>query len=261
MAQAEVQELHTNHKHLIPTLNPLHLVPTLNPYTYSHTLKPHTYSPTLTPYTYSNTLKPLHLIPTLTPTHTHTHTHAHTPTLTHSHTQTPTPPHTQGQAMIELIIALVAILTIVSGLLLIVSVGTAHTKAMMEARRKAGAKAMLNIPPIESPDFILDWKEGNDGKKMTADDASTKDIPQPFNDNIVNHAAGNSAEWSVFSDINRNQISKLHNSSTPSAYFGLVKGHKHTSIPLLPVMQKLIFNSDRIDIDADVWLTHTKGIY
>jgi hypothetical protein len=163
--------------------------------------------------------------------------------------------------MIEFIVALVAILTIMSGLLLIVSVGTQHTQAMMEARREAGAKAMSDITPIESPDYILDWNEGNDGKKLTADDNSTQGSVQSLNDNIISHAAGNSSEWTVFSSMNSNKISQLQNSPTPAASFGLVRGQEHISIPLLPVMQKLIFNADEIEIDADVWLTHTRGIY
>ncbi len=186
------------------------------------------------------------------------HTKKHI-TLTHlAHTLSP---RKQGQAMIELTVALVAILTIMSGLLLIVSVGTAHTEAMMEARREAGANAMMDIAPIESPDFIFDWQAGNDGKKLTADDTSMQDNTQPFNDNIVNRAVGNNDEWPLFSGMNNNPINQLRNNSTPATLFGLVKGEEHISIPLLPVIQKLIFNSDNLEIDSEVWLTHTKGIY
>lgn len=163
--------------------------------------------------------------------------------------------------MVELIVALVGILTIMSALLLVVSVGTAHTENMMEARREAGRQAMSNLTPLESPKYIGDWSVGNDGKKLTADDRSTRGSTAPFKDNIVSKTAGNSSEWGVFASINSNAVDQLRASMNTAASFGLVKGEEQTSIPLLPVMQKLIFNSSSIDIESEVWLTHTRGIY
>ncbi len=163
--------------------------------------------------------------------------------------------------MIELVVALVAILTILSGLLLIVSVGTAEITTMMEARREAGANAMSATAPITSPNFIKDWDPNHDSKKMTADDTPILGNAQPFDDNIVNHLADNNNEWTLFSEIKNNKINQLKNNPIPVASFGLVKGEEHISIPLLPVIQKLIFNSDKLEIDTEVWLTHTKGIY
>ena len=171
------------------------------------------------------------------------------------------PSSRRGQAMVELMVSLVAILALTGGLLLIVSFGTARTRAMMEARKEAGVLSMLDLTPIDMPEFIQDWDAGADGKDLTADDEARRGSHTPFNDFIVEQAAADADAWGVLSSVNRNGLPPMRDHPTPITAFGMVKGDAHDSVRLLSVVQHLFYAGDSIDIDTEVWLTHTRGIY
>ncbi len=176
--------------------------------------------------------------------------------------QPDTPGLKGGQAIIELTIALVAILVLMTAMLLIVHVGTARTQAMMDARHEAGINAMLNSQQITSPNYIRDWNEGPDGKKLTVDDVPIMDIAQPFNNDVVAHAAADNAGWIQLNNTTNQSLVRLKNAANPSALFGLVKGEQRTSIDLRAfIPNNLLFDSDDMEIDETVWMTYTKGIY
>jgi hypothetical protein len=163
--------------------------------------------------------------------------------------------------MIELIVAMVAILALTGGLLLIVSFGSARTRAMTEARREAGLQSMMDVPSVSAPDFIQDWDAGADGKDLTADDDAQMGNSGPFNDFIVNEAAADGDAWAVLDAASRRQLPDLDGHPDPAIAFGMVKGEEHDSVPVLSVVQHLFHAGDSIDIDAKVWLTHTRGMY
>jgi len=171
-----------------------------------------------------------------------------------------------GQAVVEFLVGLVAVLVLFAALLQMASLNKAHTDTMVEARRQAGELAMLQLGPgleiMSDPDYILNWQEGPDGKRHTRDDRFSSASPAAFNAVIVDLAAPNAEGWTIIDSVPDNRLTGLHNDPDPVAGFGLVRGHHSVSdVPLLPAVQSLLYRAESIDVESEVWLTWTKGIY
>lgn len=163
--------------------------------------------------------------------------------------------------MIELAVALVVILAITAGLLQIASLGRAHTEVMVTARQEAGSLAMGPLPAFDSAEFILDWTPGPDGKRLTKDDVPRNGVTMPFNDVIVDHAAANEDQWEVLNDASRTEVQELRGHPDPASVFGLVKGYESEKLPLLSAVQHLLYRAKYVEVEAEVWMTHTGNIY
>jgi len=166
-----------------------------------------------------------------------------------------------GQAMIELIVGLVAILALLAGLLQVASLTKTHTDTMVEARREAGELAMLDLELMMDPDYIRDWREGPDTKRYTRDDISTSADSVIFDDTIVEKASADSDGWEILREVPDNRLSRLHDNLDPVSCFGLVRGYDKKSVDLISAVQSLLYRADTIDVECEVWMTWTKGIY
>ena len=166
-----------------------------------------------------------------------------------------------GQAMIELVIALVAMVTLVAGLLLIADLGMAQTRTMVEARREAGRLALQYLPVVSQPEYILDWNEGLDGKPLTHDDEPLKDSHIPFNNLIVDMSAADEDQWPVLDSATNSLLPGLRNHWDPVSVFGLVRGYESETVPLMSAVQSLFYRADEIEIESEVWMGYTRGIY
>ena len=91
-----------------------------------------------------------------------------------------------GQAMIEFIAGLVAVLVLFAGLLQVVSLTQARTEALVSARREAGARSMSASAARLSPDYIRHILEGPDAKRYSADDMKTPANPARLRSTIIN---------------------------------------------------------------------------
>jgi len=166
--------------------------------------------------------------------------------------------------MVEVIVGLVAILAIMSGLLQIAGLTRAHTAVLVEARREAGQAALLGLgsgPPLSAPHYIMDWQEGLDGKRLTRDDTFTMASSVPFDDGIVERAAPDPQGWELLHSVPEDALPRLHNHANPVSLFGLVRGHAEACVPLLPAVQHLLYAADTIEVESEVWMTWTRGIY
>jgi hypothetical protein len=47
----------------------------------------------------------------------------------------------------------------------------------------------------------------------------------------------------------------------PHLLFGLVEGRADDTVELWPVVRRLLYQADSVDIEGRVWLVWTKGIY
>jgi hypothetical protein len=166
-----------------------------------------------------------------------------------------------GQAMVEVLVGLVALLVLIAGLLQVASLCSAQTKTMVEARHQAGELAMLDAEPISVPNYIQDWQEGPDGKRYTKDDVFTTAAAATLQDTIVSKASPDSFGWTIIDGVPKNRLSRIHKSGMPQTELGFVKGSDSTNVDLLPIIQKLVYKADSIKVDSEVWMTWTKGIY
>ncbi len=161
-----------------------------------------------------------------------------------------------GQAMAEMVVSMVALMVVLVGLLYIARLGVAHTEAMHEARSIAGEHAMQQAPPLADPSFIRDWNVGPDGARYSRDDTMTEGSPSEFRTRI-----GNTAETSQLeSFLPGNPVSEVAAHPSPQHLFGMVRGDAFRYVDTPPAVRNLIYNADTIDLRAEVWMIHTKGI-
>jgi hypothetical protein len=170
-----------------------------------------------------------------------------------------------GQAMVEFLVGLVALLALTVGLLQFVSLNTRHAEALEKARLDAGVTAMLDLSDdgqiLSNPDCILDWREGPDGERHTRDDRADPANPLPFTERIAGKAAGSPAEWSILGSVPDTRLPDLRDNPDPVSAFGLVRGHRTATVPLLPGVQDLLYRAKSVDVEGEAWMTWTKGIY
>jgi hypothetical protein len=169
-----------------------------------------------------------------------------------------------GQAMIEVLVGIVALIVLIAGLLQVASLSSGQTGTMVTARKKAGDNAMNGGEVASVPDYIKDWQVSSDKKHYTADDTFSPADANQFEGTIIEHAAIDSSGWTIYIDSippDHNMFTTIHKSGTPQYDLGLVEGHDSTNVYLLPVIQDLVYGADSITIDSKVWMTWTTGIY
>jgi len=163
----------------------------------------------------------------------------------------------EGQAIVELVVALVVILVLAAGIIQISWLGVRHSRAMGEARRIAGHKAMLDVPSYESPRFISTCTMGADAIAFSRDDSALNGDPTDLTDGIVKYA--HPKPLNVIAPDN--PVSVLSESAMPQAMFGLIHGENKDSVDLLPVVRRLIYTADSVEVQGSAWMTWTKGLY
>ncbi len=168
---------------------------------------------------------------------------------------------TQGQAMIEVIIGLVAVLVLVSGLLQVATLTKNHTDAMVEARREAGQRAVDLFGGSDSAEYIRDWETGADTKRYTRDDEFTGGSQGAFVGTIVDKAGRAQGDWDIIARTPHQGMTELRSGAQPSETFGLVRGRATRDVQLLPAVRSLLYRADSIDVESEVWMTWCTGIY
>jgi len=167
--------------------------------------------------------------------------------------------------MVELMVGLVAVLALLAGLLQVAGLTRAHTDTMVEARREAGFRAMLDPGRAANvgttPDYIRDWRAGPDERRHTRDDRHTAGDPSAFQRVIAARAAPDPAGWQILDGIEGNRVSALYHSAVPAGVFGLVEGYDTQSVPVLPAVRALLYRADTVQVESRVWMTRTGGIY
>jgi hypothetical protein len=168
-----------------------------------------------------------------------------------------------GQAAIELIVGLVAMLVLFAGLLQVSSLIKTHTDTMVQARTQAGEQAMLESPLLPVPRYIRDWVPGQDGQRHTPDDRWTPANADAFADTLVEQAVAEDMDWGLWQerDAKPNPVADMRSTVNQSAHFGLLRGHASSVTNLLPAIRHLVYNADTVEVSTEVWMTWTSGIY
>ncbi len=171
-----------------------------------------------------------------------------------------------GQALVELMVGLVVVMILVAGLLQMSSMTSAHTDVMIEAREEAALLAMLDLGPdmdvLSDADYIRDWHEGGDGRRLSRDDFSDTGDAAAFQGLVVDQTVAD-AGWDILNAAPNNRISRLRGDPMVVSSFGLVKGRATESarLDMLPAFRHLIYQADSIDVEATAWMTLCKGLY
>jgi hypothetical protein len=166
-----------------------------------------------------------------------------------------------GQAMIEFVIGLVGLLILLTMVFQGVVLTKEHTDAMTEARAEAGANAISALSGINSPDYVSEVDSGSDWKKYTEDDIKITASSFSLQNDIVERSVVNSSDWDIIGASPRSSFNYIKNVVSPVDAYGLVSGASRKSVTLSEAFKNLIWNKDSIDIDVEVWMTHTDDIY
>jgi hypothetical protein len=166
-----------------------------------------------------------------------------------------------GQAMIEFVIALVAIMAVCAGMLQLGSLTKTQTDVLFEARRDAARNMFSPALPAGDPEYIRFWENGPDGKPLTADDTTTRASGSEFASKVVGRAVADPSHWPVIEEAPDDAFLSLQGNAMPAREFGLIGARKSRSVDLLPAVQHLLYAADSLDVEAKVWMTWTRGMY
>lgn len=168
-------------------------------------------------------------------------------------------PRSSGQALLELVIALVAVMVLVAALLQIGQITGAHWLGLQEARSRADALALSDIylqaPP--NPDFLRDWSPGPDGTAHSRDDQPLQGSDQSFVSEIVQPVRP--ADLSRY--LGGNRFSSLDTPGLVIREFDLLRGDATPrTVPLLPATRRLLYDAESLSIGADCWMIWSRHI-
>lgn len=163
-----------------------------------------------------------------------------------------------GQALLELVVGLVAILVLFAVIVQLGRLQRAHTETLMEARAEAGERALHEeyMSTLPGPEYIRDWAPGNDEQAYSRDDTPQLGTAATLATNILSIAQPQQlAEY-----VPDNPITE-HSMSGNMDAFSLINGTAESEeIDLLPIIQRLIYSADSISMEARVWLTWAEGV-
>lgn len=175
-----------------------------------------------------------------------------------------------GQAMAEFLVALVALLFVLTGIIQVAALTRARMDAGIEAREQVAQDMLADTWIAPTPSYIQDWENGPDGRAYTADDKPISLAGADFQDRIVDHTCADAGNWSILQSAPDPRLAELREAAQPAALLGLVNGRKRRSVPLIPLFGKLlvtesgantyVYDVDTLEIKEDVWMTWTKGL-
>ncbi len=164
-----------------------------------------------------------------------------------------------GQALIELAVALIAVLVLTAALIQLGTLSRVHLDVQDSARERAGRRSLgewygADAPP---PIYLRDWSEGPDRRPYTRDDVPLRGNPETVRHNILRHGRPN--------------VLRLHRPGNPFseamandplvARYGLVGAREESPpIPLLPIIRRLVYQADAITLEATVWSVRLDGL-
>ena len=179
----------------------------------------------------------------------------------HMKTVKNTPSDRHGQAMIEFVVGIVAVLVLFAGLLQIIELSTTRTDAMIEARCEVAQAAIGGADVRGTPSYLETWEDGADERNFSADDEPTIGNQGSFRSAILDKAAGNDDyAWQTLNDM-PNDVSDLRASDAPVSRFGLLRGQESVTISLIPAIRHLVYDAEEIEIECTVWFPALGGIF
>lgn len=168
-----------------------------------------------------------------------------------------------GQAMVEFIVAVVLIMLVVGGILAVANLQRADSKSMLEATEEAIKDSMGN-PLADNFSPIKDWNDGADGYEQTKDDKAEKGSFSKVRNKITGHAVPDN-DWSAFDRADGNSVRygdiKQLDSSASASVIGMIEGTASETAEIPPVIQKSIGLAEEVEVENQVWMPKTGGLY
>jgi hypothetical protein len=160
----------------------------------------------------------------------------------------------EGQAIVEFMVAIIAVLAVMAGIIFIGRLQLAHTQTMIDARYEV-ANSLLSPQSMMSYDatWLHGWNYGNDDRPYTADDT-------PIYSFVAKDVAANIAENSMLQtlpQVPQNRISAFLQSSTYSDFLPMVKGERLVTVDFsdIPFLGNFFGFSQSISVKTKLYMT------
>jgi len=174
--------------------------------------------------------------------------------------QNPMFPHgCRGQAMIEMVVGMVAILLLVMGLLQIGLLSRAHTQSMMEARERADASALHeNYQHLFStPPYLRDWNPGPDGVRYSVDDQPLYGPAQE----IPAHVSAHALPDGLMARVGPNPVRDVHIFLQVTDAMMFVQGESQSDpVMVYPIIRNMVVRNESIRMRHAVWMPWARGL-
>lgn len=160
-----------------------------------------------------------------------------------------------GQAMVELVIALLVIVLIVSGLTQFIQLSNEKETMMGDLRGEAGLAAIDGLSSASAPKYIVNWREGGDEMRHTGDDTySTGSFNTKLGSDILDLSVSDDSAWSYLSGAVNKDFFNLRSSPSSSAALGFVRRADKKTIELMPAIRDFIIDRDSITVGEEIWM-------
>ncbi len=178
--------------------------------------------------------------------------------------QTGTRAKRDGQAMVEFVVALVAVLFVAAGLLLVASLIRADTATFVEATGEAVSRSMsMGLAASFSP--IADWEPGRDGMRHTKDDRARPGNWGRVRRGITVFTAPD-GDWSGTrrldgASAHYDDIVNVHDGVLSGSTMRFMRGYSAQSVETLPVLQVVMGLPPTLTLRNETWMPATGGLY
>jgi len=155
----------------------------------------------------------------------------------------------RGQAMVEFVVAIIAVVVLFAALVQIGLLSKVDTDMMNKAREMAGEAVVAPVLGEPASDFIADWSKGDDEVNYSVDDEFSEADTFEFE----NHIVGYSHTADLFTKVGPNLVSGLLGNPY-SVMNGMVQGESSKEVDLLPVIRDMVYAADSIKVKRTVWM-------
>ena len=163
-----------------------------------------------------------------------------------------------GQAMVEFVVAILAVVIVVAGFFQLMEIVGERGAILRSIRGETGKKALSPGTLLDHPDYIREWKEGEDEFRHTADDESESgSISVTLGSGVVAHSVRDSADWPFLDNAVNSDIASLRGGLSAAA-LGLVHEKRTEKIDLMPAMRDWIIGKDHVVVGSELWMPRLK---
>ncbi len=163
-----------------------------------------------------------------------------------------------GQAMVEFVIAILAVVIIVAGFFQLMEIVGERGKILRSIRGETGKKALSPGLLLDRPDYIREWKEGEDEFRHTADDESVSgSISVTLGAGVVEHSVSDSGDWTYLDNAVNSDLASLRGGLSAAA-LGLVHEKETEKIYLMPAMRNWIVGKEYVLVGSELWMPRLK---
>lgn len=170
----------------------------------------------------------------------------------------------EGQAMVEFIVSLVAILIVAAGMFLLAELIRVDTETSVAATGEAISGSMsLGMATSFTP--IEDWDPGADGMRHTKDDRPQRGNFGRVRRNVTAYTAP-SGDWSGTRRLDGGatryaDIVQFHDGVLSGSTMRFMRGRSEQTVETIPVMQSLMGLPPTLTLRNEVWMPSTGELY